>query len=911
MENFLIFKGFFLFFYFSNTVLASKDCEKVFKSSLRSAQVVSAFTADKFHNLPKFRDIIEETQLERHWSSRSPNPPSLFPFLPENVSFISHRLRESQGFHLVKFPATGSAVIVRAQYESQGQSLETNVSFSKEGLIDNLEAQKKWLIGPSLSAAILFLHGGGTKSTGGHVAEAIINHFQKYNIAVISPDLPWHGEGPRDFMGTLDQEMLALGDFSKQYIHPDVPVFVWGHSWGGTFAHRIMQMTGERESGFFHNNLKGLIITSPAIDPAPGQSLHKKKQAYFQRKQSALNSLDRVAPNDINIFQEMVLDGKTSPVGQFFSSLTIAQLEDKIPDNKGKDFLPALMIVGQGDPMVYVGFEDLFHQYYDSLENLEAHYLKNLPLIMSNDIKKEQRVGHLLSDYLGYEGKYPINFELAFNFIKKQHSSDLKALKQSKNTPLFDMLNILQLWANDLSFREWTKQTYTIKSIKTEYYRNIAKKFQEKINSLEEDFYEFSPASHLSRVLEKALEKAILFKASESGETIPQNFQDKLKTDFSNFKEQLKLVQKHFSNSSFIHDILKAETWAEAQNHISKFFTQISVQKGKKYRKIFTKDIIKSSDENPEFKSLLEKYPYLSVKDIKTIKTYLEEVKSLRDQIKEMYIPSIDDFSFYAKDSAAEAYQRIQLIKTNIKQREELDKKNKILIKEISSLGKTFKVNLDKIRNLIKRLKLLIEEAFISYPDILKEDFEKSEKEFSDLYAFTEKMEDKLEEESLKALETGDLSLQTVHNHLVAYRPIIDEFNKRYDTFLQNRKELKQKIIQAIRSDKIFKEEAEDLVKELYEPQGLYAESEKFSQILAQKEAEKQEIFIKKVKLVEKYNELLPYPALSEQSIHVVDYFLNIPKFTKQTLEENSVYLQQIIKDWKSLNSQLLPTLPE
>ena len=877
---------FFLCF-FSPFSLAQASCRNVFEGSLREAQQISSARAETFDkNLPRFVDIMEESRLEKLWSPKTQGPKALSAFLPKDVSFISHRLRESQEAHLVKFPAFGSAMIVRAKYESQGQNLETNISFGKEGLIDNLDLEQKWLVGPRSKAAVLFLHGGGTKSTGGHVAEAIINHFQKHNVSVISPDLPWHAEGPRTFMGTLDQEMLALADLVKKYIHPEVPLFVWGHSWGGTFAHRIMQMSGEREEGFFHKSLKALIITSPAVDPAPGKALKEKKRAYFTRLEEGLKKEDKRAPNEGHIFHQMVLDGKTSPTGQFFASLTLAELNDKIPEHQGKNYLPSLMLVGVGDSMVYLGFEDLFHNYYDRLENVETHYLEKLPLILSNGQTLET-VGHLLSDYLGPKGKNPVNFELALTFINKHISTEKPPLNKNKEVLLFDALNVIQLWANDLSFREWAKTGSIIKTKKTDYFKKLKQEHQNNYEMFLDEIFQYSPSVYLLKLLEKRTE-------------------DKL----FEIQEKLKPLQNFFSNYSDFYAFLKVRNLEDGELVLEKLFERVTQNMGKKYKQNFLRNVFDLVRQDSSFKKFHEKYFYLSNKDIGEINERFQELYKLEQKMKEVYIPSVEDYKEHGYLIDKEIYQKIQRIEDNIQERFQLEEQRTKLGKEILVMTRQFNTDIDRLRHFIKQLKLILEEAFSSPPDFLKAEFEKSEKEFLDLYEFSEKMGLKLEEESLRALGDGDFSLQSIHSHLVPHRSMIDEFNKKYDIFIQNRKKLQQAVIKAIKAGELLSKEEDYLRKELYEETGLYSQLNEISLLLSQKEAEKQKQLSRKFELIGEYNQLIPSPAISKNYHWFAHEILNLSDFDKELLEKNKLQLQHIIKNWNNLHSQVLPPLP-
>ncbi|MBC6415263.1 MAG: alpha/beta fold hydrolase [Bdellovibrionales bacterium] len=439
--------------------------------------------------LPKFLNVLEEYELTRKWLGLPVDLGIFKEIVPNGVTFISHSLYESASKSAVKFDARdgGHATIMRAEYkikvEENEKTVKTNVTFSNFGLKFNLGKEQKWLIGPEFRAGILFLHGGGTKSAGGHVAAPLINYFAKYNIPVISPDLPWHGEGPRMFMDSFDGEIEAIFKFVKKYVHPKVPLFVWGHSFGGTLAHRLMQIVNENNKDRFHNNLKGLIITSPGIDPVPVGSGQEKLNAFRKLREQSMNNSD-VSPMDKDIFNKMISDGKVSPIGNFFASLILAQLDDtgvlgQLDDTRvtGRKYLPALMIVGTGDPLVYVGLKEKFENYFDNLKNVEKHYLNELPLF--TDGNEKIKVGHLLSDYTLEGEKEPVNFSLGRKFIIRvlaelQYKKSVQEETETKDTLInkktkeietelreakdnFSIFEILRLYSNDLAFRQWVE----------------------------------------------------------------------------------------------------------------------------------------------------------------------------------------------------------------------------------------------------------------------------------------------------------------------------------------------------------------------------------------------------------------------------------------------------------------------
>ena len=891
------FSKFFIFCLLFPTLSHSTDkCLQSFKGSLRHAQ--NTVSNKSFNYLPQFKNVQEEIELSKHWK-REPvkDMKTLMNFLPKDVSFIDHALRESPSKNLIKFKDKGHSIILRAGYESQGKTLETNVTLSDFGLINNPSQSQKWLIDHHVPAGILFLHGGGTKSTGGHVAHSLINHFRKYNIAVLSPDLPWHAEGPRTIMGDLNQEIEALSDFVKKYVHPKVPLFIWGHSWGGSLSHRIMQMTGnEQEKGFFHPNLTGLIITSPAIDPAPGVSIKKKKISYIQRRESVFNEKqDQISPHDKDIFTGMVLDGKTSPVGEFFSSLTISQLNDQIPSHKGKKYLPALMIVGKGDPLVYVGFEDLFHNYYDNLENVETHYLENLPLLQNS--KEIQKVGHLLSDYVAHpQDSTPINFKLSADFIARLVPELKQDLKNISKTPL---LSILNLYSNDLAFREWLKETIIIEVKKN---TNVFKKLQEErvklIQKFEELIVNFHPYVWLFNELKRKIEEPEF-----SG-------QAKL-NEIDQHKKQLKRFEsfiQHASYSKFLLEIESMTDSAEVKKAIQTLLKKniLLPQLGSKSKKAFLREANSFSNNWPDF---FNKFFYLTKEQQNQIQSLYRQIKDNQDKINEVYIPSKKEFeNLNLNDRRLK--DKIRNITYNVKKRKELNEQESKLNNEKNKLKKELNKNLIEILKSMRQVREVLESASLSPPEHLKNLFLESAKEFDELYKLSRSLGDKIEADAIKSIEKKDFTLNTIECCMNNHSEEINLFNAKYNNFILNRKKIRKKLIESAKNGSLTQKET-DIFNSLYGNLSLYKLTDTLSIEMAQKEAELLEVTLKKIQYLENYQKLLlPYQPLSIISISFPKNILN-NHFDINNANNYNEAFQQILKNWNSLGSFILPPLPE
>ena len=405
-------------------------CEDLFGSKLYYENEIlpTVQKSKEFH--PLYVDPVKERELVKHWNKEPVTPPLLKVLFPEGVYFIKNQQFKAESVSAIKMAEPGISLMVRAdyvyqhKYKNKGKQqtvnypLSTNVVFSKRALFSNFlhRKSKNWLVGPDAKAAILFLHGGGTNASGSHVGAPIVGHFYRYNIDVLSIDLPWHNQGHREFFD-FETEIKVLASFVQKYIPPHVPLFVWGHSYGSVFAEKLMQMTDQPSEEFrFHNNLKGVLIMSSAVDAAPGKAFKEKYKAYEEKMEHAMNNQESAAPAEENLWKTIIADGKTNPLGSYTAMKNILQLDQSLPEHKGDKWVPGLMLVGQGDPLVYLGFEDNY-KVYKSMKNIESHYLDEL---LYYPDKSVQKVGHLLSDYYIDGTKKPVNIGLAHDFIEKQ-----------------------------------------------------------------------------------------------------------------------------------------------------------------------------------------------------------------------------------------------------------------------------------------------------------------------------------------------------------------------------------------------------------------------------------------------------------------------------------------------------------
>ena len=434
-------------------------CEGAFPSRLYFMNQIRESTTKDRELHSEFVNPMEEFRLPERWNEKPSVPPLLDFFLLEGVSYIGHQLARPESAEAVKL-VNNDVVMARASYEDNAnRTFATNVAFSPQVLLSNMRNKEgqKWLVGPDASAAVLFLHGMGMQTAGAHIARRTIRDFRRHfeDVHVLALDLPWHAEGHRESTEHSLHEIEILSAFVKKYIPPHVPLFVWGHSGGTVFAQRLMTMTdGPQGGAFFHPNLKGIMLFSPAADAAPGKSREEKYKAFSEGQKKGMSEFlsDRFTikdPLQVQFFED------SNPLGELYGMWMITQLDSRMPSHRGKNYVPALMAVGEKDPLVFTGFpRSLFRDYYDELENMETHYFDRLPLLRN---KQWEEVGHWLGDYMDPESGLPIQMALARKFMEKQGVT-LKETDKGHKTSLPSFVDIKGTYSNNLAFREFFGQ---------------------------------------------------------------------------------------------------------------------------------------------------------------------------------------------------------------------------------------------------------------------------------------------------------------------------------------------------------------------------------------------------------------------------------------------------------------------
>lgn len=443
-----------------------------------------ALLADRWKNpeiLPRFVSPSTEMELVKKWVGIE-GPKTLQTFLPKGASYIGHQLREPAGPNVVKVQETGATVMLRVSEDEFG--FDTNVAYSKYAAAAyvNETPENRYLVRKDARAAIIYLHGGGTPTTGAHIAEAEINHYGMYKIDVVSLDMAAHGEGSRKFFPNGQVEIDGIYQFIRRAVPEGVPVFVVGHSMGGVYAD-IMMRQSDRDDYPMRGIIQGFGILSPAVDALPGATPYEKAIEMGRLMDAQKNDPEydlKAAPSEREIFDQMARDGKLNPIASFHIGMIMAEQDHVPPKHKGKDWTPAIMVVGQGDPLVYIGFEHLFDKAFE-LDNVESHIIETAP--DRDGVKK--RVGHLLADYYINDEVLPL--KMVRDFINNrllEINPEEGPLKSARNVEAKDSASIFQAYASDLVFREWVEHARIVLKENMEGFKDIAREIPQIENKI-------------------------------------------------------------------------------------------------------------------------------------------------------------------------------------------------------------------------------------------------------------------------------------------------------------------------------------------------------------------------------------------------------------------------------------------
>lgn len=493
-------------------------CERSFIKGTRYEAQKKASQVNDNHLHSDHMDVKRDLELESYYNTYPVDTlPLVRKLIPEGVFPINHRQEYSSRPYLVRIQEWGSAIMARTHYTHKGISRFTNVLFginSLRGYIRTLQRSNvqhvpppKYLVPRDAKALVVLVPGGGTRTTGSSVFAATLTHLEKYGIATLAVDPTMHGEGSKEPFPDFQEELRAIGSLVKKYAPEDIPVFVYGHSFGAIFADRLMRMT-EESVDFFHPSFKRVLIGSPPVDIAPGKS-PSEKIAAFSEYQRELRQLNENLPinSDKRTWTNIVT--KISFLGEFYLGYVISQMDQSVPDHKGAGFkVKGDVIAGKHDDLVYK--EEAYRKVYGPLENVDEHYYDELPDRITG-ISTEVR--HLLGNYqYSQDVKTPLDVESIVRAVSKElNTTPERLLKQAKssshNNPRGDALAlIVQEWLNDFSARYWFANFVVNENRKNAARMEQLKKDQEEDYQAALKLYEeYFPENRLISLLKKVV----------------------------------------------------------------------------------------------------------------------------------------------------------------------------------------------------------------------------------------------------------------------------------------------------------------------------------------------------------------------------------------------------------------------
>ncbi len=460
------------------------------------------------HKGPLFKNMMEDQHLLTNMTG-SKGPYLFTKTLPPDTYFIDHPLFLPTEPGVVKTSTGGEAVPLRALVNYKGKKIGTNVLTLRNALFDNIfRNENKSLIPKDAKAVFIFMHGGGTKTTGSHVGISVANHLNSYGIATLSIDLPWHAEGPREFFKDAKDFFGWLRAFIKQFaLAPNCPIILGGHSMGGEFADMYMRTYPNDDL------VSGVVSLSPPVDPTPGKSIYERLVSH-ENGYSNTSDVSDLNKDNLQILDDILLDGKNSPSGLYFEGQISANNDWKIPEDNGESFLPALYVWGKAD-YLYVGYENHIEKYVNSLKNTEVKIYGERTVISG----EKEVIGHLIFDHFSENSE--VNELEAYSdirkFIEKILNQDLEKVSRSFEPAEANFLKVIKEYSYNLAFREFVKNAKIIKKRPNDTEK--LKEISTKINELSKTLKNSSELSSEEKMRLKKNEKK--FQALRAGKYIP------------------------------------------------------------------------------------------------------------------------------------------------------------------------------------------------------------------------------------------------------------------------------------------------------------------------------------------------------------------------------------------------------
>lgn len=446
------------------------SCENVFREqtapksiSYYLDQVNSA--QERMNNEPRFLDPAEEAALVPLWKGTRQGPRAIRDTLLENTALLDFQLLAADA-GAVKLAQPGNFTSLRLNHNWEGKNMSTNIGLPIDAIVARSLMGQKQLVPATAKAVMIFMHGGGTKTTGHHVAAALSNFMAQYGVVVVSMDAPFHAYGPRVAnLAPLDYYRYLVS-FRHQFIPKNVPTFIGGHSMGGLHADNMMRLSDRKDLGL-HEAFAGLVNLSGPMDNAPGLSLREKNNAESEVVgNKELMELVPESERDLSVL--LLTQGKSSALSGVSAETFMGLVNWKLPKHKGSQYLPTVAIMGERDAL-YVGREKIFDEYVTQLENTKVHLMGQ-----RTDFKgREAWVAHMIFDHYRANTQKPETFNLIKDFIDERLGETLEPsghplLSDFEGSTVGLVTRLVHEYYNNLAFRRFAHQYYLVEKLGTD-----------------------------------------------------------------------------------------------------------------------------------------------------------------------------------------------------------------------------------------------------------------------------------------------------------------------------------------------------------------------------------------------------------------------------------------------------------
>jgi alpha-beta hydrolase superfamily lysophospholipase len=240
-----------------------------------------------------------------------------------------------------------------------------------EGRLPSGQYWQGWTGDTSVQGVVVLVHGvhehGGRYA---HVAERLVAG----GYPVYAVDHPGHGrsDGPRGNIDSMAKTVAGVEAMAHLAIerHPDVPVFVYGHSLGGLIA--LQYITGTPIE------LRGAVISAPSLDVSAATPVQRAASGLLSRFTPNLGVL-KLDPATISRDLDVVRDYQTDPLnytGKLRARTgaetlhTVQRMQPRLEALK----LPLLVLHGMADKLVPPSATDYLEQHVGSTDLTVKRY---------------------------------------------------------------------------------------------------------------------------------------------------------------------------------------------------------------------------------------------------------------------------------------------------------------------------------------------------------------------------------------------------------------------------------------------------------------------------------------------------------------------------------------------------------